>query len=90
MSHHSQQLQLPSQAPLLRICLWMRAPGKFKVGQFAVEFESHDDAQVTSGPLGFANLPPNHLFVAGSPLQSLAMHTLFDEPVSHVVKSYHC
>lgn len=54
----------------------MGAPGRFKGGQLAVEFESHDDAQVTSGPLGFADLPPNRLFVAGSPLQSLAMHYL--------------
>lgn len=54
----------------------MGAPRKFKVGQLVMELESHDDAQVTSSPLGFADLPPKHLFVAGAPLQSLTVHYL--------------
>lgn len=54
----------------------MGAPREFKVGQLAVELESHDDAQLTSGPLGFADLPPKHLFVARAPFQSLTVHYL--------------
>lgn len=54
----------------------MEAPRKFKVAQPAVDLESHDDAQVTSGPLGFAALPPKRLFVAGVPFQSLTVRHL--------------